>query len=273
MAEFDLNDLEKIANSEEIIDFLVDKRIIKEEKFIQQLKYEKTLHQLQSELFHLQEYIIQNNKQLLIIYEGRDAAGKGGTISRSITYLNPKKFRVVALPKPTESELKQWYFQRYIKELPMNGEIAFFDRSWYNRAVVEPIFDFCSSEQYKQFMHQVIQFENLLHEEGIILIKFFLNITKEEQKKRLDDRKENPLKQYKIGGLDEKAQEKWDDYTLYIDKMLNETSTENSPWIEIKTDDKKVARLETIKYILQNVDGFESNLDLKNNSEVVKFWK
>lgn len=273
MAEFDLEDLDKISRSEEIIDLLVEKGIIKEKKFLKQLKYEKELNLLQYEMLRLQEFIIRHKMKLLVIYEGRDAAGKGGTISRTISKLNPKKYRVEALPKPTENETKQWYFQRYIQHLPMEEEMVFFDRSWYNRAVVEPVFGFCSPNQYENFMRQVNPFENLLLDDGIILIKFFLNISKEEQSKRLEERKEDSMKQYKIGGLDEQAQAKWDDYTYYYDKMLNETSAEKSPWIEIQTDEKKEARLETMKYILANVDGFDSELDLKFDEKILKIWK
>ena|SRR5690606_12817373 len=270
MAEFDLEDLENISKSQEVLDVLIKKGIIKEKKFLEQLEYEKELDELQAEMLRLQEFIIRNQKRLLIIYEGRDAAGKGGAISRSIAKINPKKYKVVALPKPTEINLKEWYFQRYIAHLPVQEEIAFFDRSWYNRAVVEPVFGFCTEEQYRSFMNQVNRFEDLLMDDGIILIKFFLNISKEEQADRLDERKEDPLKHWKIGGLDQQAQEKWDDYSFYIDKMLQETSTEKSPWIEIKTDDKKEARLETMKYILNRVEGFESKLDLGNDEEIIK---
>jgi len=272
MAEFDLGDLEKISRSEEIIDLLVEKGIIKEKKFLKQLQYEKELDRLQYEMLRLQEFIIQNKMRLLIIYEGRDAAGKGGSISRAIAKMNPKNYKIIALPKPTENEIGQWYFQRYIQHLPVQGEVAFFDRSWYNRAVVETVFGFCSEEQHTSFMKQVNPFEHLLMDDGIILIKFFLNISKEEQQKRLDERRENPMKQYKIGGLDEQAQEKWEDYSYYIDKMLKETSTSKSPWVEINADDKKTARLETMKYILQSVDGFKSNTEVKNNKDAVKIW-
>ncbi len=273
MAEFDLEDLDKISKSSEIVDLLVEKGIIKEKKFLEQLKYEKELDRLQMEMLRLQEFIIQNKLRLLVIYEGRDAAGKGGTISRTIAKMNPKNYKVVSLPKPTENELRQWYFQRYIANLPMTEEIALFDRSWYNRAVVEPVFGFCTKEQHESFMKQVNPLEKLLIEDGVILIKFFLNISKDEQAERLKERSEDPMKQYKIGGLDQQAQAKWDDYTFYFDKMLKETSTTESPWIEIKTDDKKTARLETMKYILANVKGFESKLDLKNEEEIVKIWK
>lgn len=272
MAEFDLDDLDKISRSEEIIDLLVSKGIIKEKKFLKQLEYEKELNQLQYEMLRLQEFMISQKKKLLVIYEGRDAAGKGGTISRTIGKMNPKNFRVTALPKPTEIETQQWYFQRYIQQLPKQEEVVFFDRSWYNRAVVEPVFGFCTNEQHESFMNQVNSLEHLLIDDGMILIKFFLNISKEEQEKRLNERQEDPMKQYKIGGLDKQAQEKWDEYTHYIDKMLKKTSTEKSPWIEIKTDDKKEARLETMKYILGKVDGFDQTTKLKMDNEIVKIW-
>jgi len=249
MAEFDLNDLEKISSRQEIIDFLVEHDIIKEKKFREQLAYEKELKELQEELLDLQLKVIKQNKRVLIIFEGRDAAGKGGTISRAIEYLNPKKYRVEALPKPTELEQGQWYFQRYFERLPNKGELVFFDRSWYNRAVVEPVFDFCTKEQYDKFMKQVVEVEKLLQEDGIIIVKLFLTISKEEQAQRLQERKEDELKQWKLGSLDEKAQELWDVYSDYITTMLEKTSTESSPWIEIVTDDKKEVRIKSLKAI------------------------
>ncbi|GGF02724.1 polyphosphate kinase 2, PA0141 family [Chishuiella changwenlii] len=249
MAEFDLNDLEKISSRQEIIDFLVEHDIIKEKKFREQLAYEKELKELQEELLDLQLKVIKQNKRVLIIFEGRDAAGKGGTISRAIEYLNPKKYRVEALSKPTELEQGQWYFQRYFERLPNKGELVFFDRSWYNRAVVEPVFDFCTKEQYDKFMKQVVEVEKLLQEDGIIIVKLFLTISKEEQAQRLQERKEDELKQWKLGSLDEKAQELWDVYSDYIATMLEKTSTESSPWIEIVTDDKKEARIKALKAI------------------------
>ena len=273
MAEFDLNDLVEISKSGEIIDLLVEKGIIKEKAFLKQLKYERELDKLQYELLKMQEYVITNKLRLMVIYEGRDAAGKGGTISRTIAKLNPKHYRVVALPKPTENEARQWYFQRYIKNLPQKGEIVFFDRSWYNRAVVEPVFGFCTEEQHESFMKQVNPFEHLLIEDGIILIKIFLDISKNEQAKRLESRRNNKMKQYKLGGLDQQAIEKWDDYSFYIEKMLKETSTGLSPWAVVTTDSKKKARLESMKHILKNVGNFKSQLNLENDAEVLKIRK
>ena len=253
MAEFDLKDLEAINNKQEIIDFLVEHDIIKEKKFKEQLAYEKELQQLQEQLLALQSNIIDQNKRVLIIFEGRDASGKGGTISRVTEYLNPKKYSVVSLPKPNELQQGQWYFQRYFEELPNAGEIVFFDRSWYNRAVVEPVFDFCTKEQYDKFLNQVVDVEKLLQDDGIILIKIFLSISKKEQAERLQERKDDELKHWKLGSLDQKAQELWDKYTDYITAMYEKTGTENSPWIEIVTDDKKTARLEALKIIINTL--------------------
>ncbi len=265
MAEFDLNDLEKINDKQEIIDFLVEHNIIKEKKFKEQLAYEKELKQLQEKLLEIQSKVIQGNKRVLIIFEGRDAAGKGGTISRITEFLNPKKYRVEALPKPTEMEQGQWYFQRYFQKLPNAGEIVFFDRSWYNRAVVEPVFGFCSDEQYTKFIKQVVEVEQLLQDDGIILVKLFLSISKEEQAKRLEERKENELKQWKLGALDQKAQELWEVYTRYIDKMFQQTGTEVSSWIEIETDDKKEARILAMKSITAKLTNQSFKNDLVKN--------
>ncbi|MEH6307601.1 polyphosphate kinase 2 [Olivibacter sp. CPCC 100613] len=273
MAEFDLGDLEKINKSEEVLDFLVANGIIKEKKFREQLAYEKELSKLQFELLRLQQYIVENKKRLLLIFEGRDAAGKGGAISRMIAKLNPKKVRVVALPKPTEEEGGQWYFQRYIKQLPNRGEMVFFDRSWYNRAVVEPVFGFCSDAQYALFMKQVNSVEQLLLDDDILIMKFFLTISKEEQQERLEDRRKDPMKRWKVGDLDEKAQEKWDDYTHYIDKMLKKSGTEKLPWIEVRTDNKKEARLEVIKYALSHVAGFSDKQLPEVNKDLIKIHK
>lgn len=257
MAEFDLSDLEAISNKQEIIDFLVDHDIIKEKKFRNQLAYEKSIAHLQLELVRLQSYVVDHKKRVLVIFEGRDAAGKGGTISRVTQNLNPKKYRVESLPKPTETEAGQWYFQRYLAKLPNEGEIVFFDRSWYNRAVVEPVFGFCTDEQYSTFLKQVNQVENLLQEDGIQIVKLYLSISKEEQADRLEERRTDPLKQWKLGSLDQQAQEKWEIYSHYIQELFDKTSTTNNPWVEIKTDDKKDARLAVMRYLLSSIEGFD----------------
>ncbi len=218
------------------------------------LKYEDELEQLQIELVKLQRDVHINNRRLAIIFEGRDAAGKGGNIRRFIEHLNPRTMRVVALNKPTEMEKGQWYFQRYVDTLPNPGEITFYDRSWYNRAVVEPVMGFCDDEQYKTFLLQVPEFEHMLYEDGVEIIKFWLSISKKEQKRRFDSRKDDPLKQWKLSPIDEKAQEHWDSYTKYKKEMFSRTHTSYSPWIIIEANNKRKARLETIRYVLNHLN-------------------
>ena len=222
-------------------------------KIAKTIKYEQELKTLQVELGQLHQWVKIHQKRVAIIFEGRDAAGKGGTIRRFTEHLNPREMRVVALPKPSDVEKRQWYFQRYIAQLPNAGEIVFFDRSWYNRAVVEPVNGFCTPEQYKLFMQQVIEFEHMLHEDGVILIKFWLDIDKEEQKERFDARRENPLKQWKISPIDEKAQLLWHKYSEYRNAMFEKTNTKHTPWTIIQANSKKLARVESIKYVLNTI--------------------
>ena len=223
-------------------------------KTLNKLRYEAELRKLQSEFVNLQKWIAEKQKRVAIIFEGRDAAGKGGSIKRFKEHLNPRTSRVVALTKPTEVEQGQWYFRRYIKELPNPGEIVFFDRSWYNRAVVEPVMGFCTKRQYKQFMVQVPEFEHLLYEDNLIMIKFWFSISKEEQKKRFDARLSNPLKRWKFSPVDMKGQEMWDKYTHYKELMFSKTHTNFSPWIIVKTNNKRRARLESMRYVLSQFD-------------------
>lgn len=218
------------------------------------LKYEDELERLQIELVKLQRWVQEHKKRVAIIFEGRDAAGKGGTIRRFIEHLNPRAMRVVALPKPTDEEVGQWYFQRYVRQLPNRGEIVFFDRSWYNRAVVEPVMGFCNDEQYEQFMRQVTEFEHMLYEDGITLIKFWFSISKEEQQFRFASREINPLKQWKLSPIDQEAQGMWDRYTIFKEKMFSRTHTTFSPWIIVRANDKKKARLESIRYVLSTMN-------------------
>jgi polyphosphate kinase 2 len=208
----------------------------------------------------LQNYISKKKKRVAIVFEGRDAAGKGGNIRRFMEHLNPRSSRLVALNKPTDVEKGQWYFQRYVKELPNPGEIVFFDRSWYNRAVVEPVMGFCSASQYKQFLVQVPEFEHMMYEDGVVIIKFWLSITKEEQQVRFEARKENPLKRWKFSPVDKQGQILWDKYTHYKSEMFSKTHTSYSPWMIIKTNDKKVARLEAMRHVLSQFD-YEGKLD------------
>jgi len=223
------------------------------EKAIRDTKYENRLLELQAELIKLQTWVIKNNKKLVVIFEGRDSAGKGGAIRRIIQHLNPRHYRIVALPKPDEVEAGQWYFQRYVNQLPIAGEIVFFDRSWYNRAVVEPVNDFCTDEEYKVFMGQVNEFEKMVVESNIQLIKFYFSITKEEQAKRFEDVKNSPLKQWKMSAVDAKAQELWDVYTKYKEAMFAKTDTKLNPWIVIEANKKTAARVEAIEHILKKV--------------------
>lgn len=220
------------------------------DKTLNKLKYEAELRELQSEFVNLQKWIAKNKMRVAIIFEGRDAAGKGGSIKRFKEHLNPRTSRVVALSKPTEVEKGQWYFRRYIRALPNPGEIVFFDRSWYNRAVVEPVMGFCDQRQYEKFMAQVPDFEHLLYEDNLFIIKFWFSISKEEQKKRFDARLNNPLKRWKFSPVDMKGQELWDKYSHYKELMFSKTHTNFSPWIIVKTNSKKQARLESMRHVL-----------------------
>ena len=219
--------------------------------------YEWEKEKLQVELVKLQQWVKKHDKRVAIIFEGRDAAGKGGNIRRFTEHLNPRSMRVVALSKPTDVEKGQWYFRRYIKELPNPGEIVFFDRSWYNRAVVEPVMGFCTETQYNKFMVQVPEFEHMLYEDGVILIKFWFSISKGEQLFRFNARMETPLKRWKFSPVDRKGQELWDTYSNYKEQMYSKTHTSYSPWITVRANDKKTARLECIRYVLSqfNYDG------------------
>tara|TARA_R110002072_G_scaffold78709_11_gene182269 strand:+ start:4480 stop:5340 length:861 start_codon:yes stop_codon:yes gene_type:complete len=246
-------DFLKSETPEELISILKAKEV-PHQKVIDNLNYEKQLRYLQIELVKLQQWVLKENKRVAVIFEGRDAAGKGGNIRRFMEHLNPRSSRLVALNKPTRVEKGQWYFQRYIKELPNPGEIVFFDRSWYNRAVVEPVMGFCSDQEYNEFLVQVPEFEHMLYEDGLIIIKFWLSISKEEQLKRFDDRNANPLKRWKFSPVDKKGQQLWDTYTYYKDEMFSKTHTTYCPWMIIKTNNKKTARLEAIRYVLSKFD-------------------
>ncbi len=224
------------------------------------LRYERELEKLQIELVKLQRSVQQQGRRVAIILEGRDAAGKGGTIRRFIEHLNPRSARVVALPKPTEVQRGQWYFQRYTEQLPNPGEIVFFDRSWYNRAVVEPVMGFCTEQEHRVFMQQVPEFEHMLYEDNLELVKFWFSISKSVQAQRFESRRVNPLKQWKISPVDEEAQAHWDLYTKYKEEMFSRTHTSYSPWIIVKANDKKQARLESMRYALSRLD-YESKED------------
>jgi polyphosphate kinase 2 len=251
---------------------LLETRNVNVEKALIKLRYEQELEKLQMELVKLQRSVQLNGRRVAIIVEGRDAAGKGGTIRRFIEHLNPRSARVVALPKPTEVQRGQWYFQRYAAQLPDPGEITFFDRSWYNRAVVEPVMNFCTQDEYRIFLQQVPDFEHMLYEDNLELVKFWFSISKEVQAGRFDSRRNDPLKQWKISPVDEKAQENWDLYTTYKDAMFTRTHTSYSPWVIVKANDKKKARLESMRHVLSvlNYDGKDNpHTHLAPDPEVV----
>jgi len=223
---------------------------VKKEK----IEYEKELRKLQVELLKFQNHVKDKGLKILMIFEGRDAAGKGGTIKRITDHLNPRGARVVALEKPNNKESSQWYFQRYVTHLPSAGEIVMFDRSWYNRAMVEPVMGFCTERQHHKFLKDVPEFEKMLVDEGIQIFKFYFSVSKKEQARRFKSRESDPLKQYKLSPVDKESQRLWDEYTLAKFMMLSATHTNDAPWTIIKSDNKRKARLNCIKHILNFVD-------------------
>jgi len=248
-----LEDFNKVSSNSELLQIIKQKSIVID-KVHKKIFYEEELRRLQIELVKLQHWISENNKRVAIVFEGRDAAGKGGNIRRFTEHLNPRSMRVVALNKPTQVEQGQWYFRRYIRKLPNPGEIVFFDRSWYNRAVVEPVMGFCTETQYEKFMVQVPEFEHMLYEDGMVLIKFWFSISKNEQLDRFNARLETPLKRWKFSPVDKKGQELWEKYSHFKEQMFSKTHTSYSPWIIVRANDKKIARLECIRYVLSQFD-------------------
>lgn len=215
--------------------------------------YEKQKYDLQVELLKLQAWVKETGARVVILFEGRDAAGKGGTIKRVMEHLNPRGARVVALEKPTEDEKGQWYFQRYVKHLPTKGEIVLFDRSWYNRAGVEKVMGFCTREEYMEFMRQVPEFERNLVRSGLYLIKFWFSVSQDEQRRRFKERETHLLKQWKLSPIDKASLDKWNDYTEAKERMFFYTDTSDSPWIVVKSNCKKRARLNAIRYVLHKI--------------------
>ena len=231
----------------------MSKDLIIVDRTLRYIEYERKLIKLQIEVIKLQTWAIKNNERVIVLFEGRDAAGKGGAIRRITERINPRHIKIVALPKPTEDQQSQWYFQRYIEQFPKAGEMVFFNRSWYNRAVLEPVNGFCSEEQYKIFMGQVNDFERMILESGIHLVKIYMSISKKEQAKRFDDLRNDPLKQWKMSPVDERAQELWDEYTKYKQAMFSITDTKTSPWKVIKANRKTEARVNSINHILKSI--------------------
>ncbi len=223
--------------------------------------YEKEKYLLQVELLKLQTWVKETGQRVVILFEGRDAAGKGGTIRRFMEHLNPRGARVIALEKPTERELGQWYFQRYVPHLPTAGEIVLFDRSWYNRAGVERVMGFCTDEQYLEFMRECPEFERFLTRSGIYLIKFWFSVSRKEQRRRFKERQVHPLKRWKLSPIDMASLDKWDDYTKAKEAMFLNTDTVAAPWTVIKSDDKKRARLNAMRYVLHSLPYTDKDLD------------
>ncbi len=217
-------------------------------------EYEKAKHELQIELLKVQSWAKDTGQRIVVLFEGRDAAGKGGTIKRFMEHLNPRGARIVALEKPSEQEKGQWYFQRYIQHLPTAGEMVFFDRSWYNRAGVERVMDFCSPLQYLEFMRQAPDLERMLCNSGILLFKYWFSVNREEQLRRFISRRDDPLKHWKLSPIDIKSLDKWDEYTAAKEAMFFHTDTADAPWTVIKSDDKKRARINCIRHFLHSLD-------------------
>ncbi len=232
---------------------------------------EQALKPYQAELIKLQKYLEESEQKMTILFEGRDAAGKGGTIRRVTRYMDEKHYRVVALGKPTEEQKSQWFYQKYIQHFPRDGEIVLFDRSWYNRAMVESVFNFCTKKEYDDFMRGVKGFERDLTRQGTILIKLYFSVTKDEQARRFERRKTDPLRQWKLSEIDMQAQERWDDFTNTKYEMIKRTHSHDAPWTVVRSNDKQKARLEALKVILNSVDyeGRDETLDYSVDPDIV----
>jgi polyphosphate kinase 2 len=216
-------------------------------------RYERELFRLQGELVNLQEWVRVTGARLVLVFEGRDAAGKGGAIKRVTEFLNPRVARIVALPAPTERERSQWYFQRYVEHLPAAGEIVLFDRSWYNRAGVERVMGFCTDQEYQRFLHQAPIFERMLIEDGILLRKYWFSVSDAEQQRRFKDRLKDPMRRWKLSPMDLESITRWEDYSRAKDAMLAHTDGPDSPWFDVASDDKRAARINMIAHLLSSV--------------------
>ncbi len=234
-------------------------------------RQEKSLKPYQAELIRMQKYLEETKTRMIIVFEGRDAAGKGGTIRRVSRYMNEKRYRLVALGKPTEEQRHQWFFQRYVAQFPTGGEVVLFDRSWYNRAVVEPIFGFCTEQEYQNFMYGVVGFEKDLVRQGTILVKLYFSVTKDEQARRFERRKTDPLRQWKLSEIDAQAQDRWDEFTRQKYEMIKRTHTSNAPWTIIRSNNKYRARINAMKVILNAVpyERTDKELDFVPDPEIV----
>ncbi|NQV73766.1 polyphosphate kinase 2 [bacterium] len=253
---------ENLGYSPEEINLLFDQGIYPYKQKVSRKVYEDQKRLLQIEMLKVQRWVKDSGKRVVVICEGRDAAGKGGTIKRFMEHLNPRGARIVALDKPTDEEKGQWYFQRYIKQFPTHGEIVFFDRSWYNRAGVERVMKFCTGKQYKEFLRQTPELERMLIRSGTILFKYWFSVTREAQSDRMESRLKDPLKQWKLSPIDTASRDKWDEYTEAKLKMFFHTDTLDSPWTIIKSDDKKRARLNCMMHFLNSLDYPEKDLSV-----------
>lgn len=240
-------------------------------KIARKLEKEKELEPYQIELLKLQKHLEEHDRKMIVLFEGRDAAGKGGTIRRVARYMNEKHYRVVALGKPTEEQRGQWYLQKYVAEFPSAGEMVLFDRSWYNRAMVEPVFGFCTDKEHEDFMRGVVGFEKDLARQGTILVKLYFSVTKKEQQRRFERRRHDPLRQWKLSEIDVQAQDLWDEFTERKYEMLTRTHTNVAPWTVIRSEDKHLARLNAMRVILDAVDyeGRDPNVDFVPDPAVV----
>ena len=243
----------------------------KAKKAIRRFRREEELKPFQAELLKLQEYLEDNHRRMIILFEGRDAAGKGGTIRRVTRYMNEKHYRVVALGKPTEEQRTQWYYQKYVAQFPHGGEVVLFDRSWYNRAMVERVFDFCTEKEYYDFMRGVVGFERDLVRQDTILVKLYFSVTKEEQERRFERRKTDPLRQWKLSEVDVQAQDRWDDFTDVKYEMMKRTHTIDAPWTVVRSNNKHLARLNAMKVIINAVpfNRHDESLDTSVDENII----
>jgi polyphosphate kinase 2 len=263
----------KMISLDKLIESYTESKVEKEieNKAVSKRKHEQTLKPYQAELIKLQKHIEETNQKMIILFEGRDAAGKGGTIRRITRYMNEKHYRIVALGKPTDEQRSQWYYQKYVSYFPRGGEIVLFDRSWYNRGMVESVFGFCTQKEHEDFMKGVKGFEKDLTRQGTILIKLYFSVTKDEQARRFERRKTDPLRQWKLSEIDLQAQDRWDDFTETKYNMLKRTHSHNAPWTVIRSNNKQDARFEALKVILNAIDyeGRDESLDYSFNPDVV----
>lgn len=244
----------RLLNSQKGLKYLLRADKLDFKETIKQLTYEEALTEMQIQMIEIQKRVVAQKERIIILVEGREFAGKGGAIHVFTEHLNPRTIRKIALPKPNEIERSQWYFKRYVEQLPVPGEMVFFDRSWYNRAMVEPVNDFCTLEEYERFISEVNNFEQMISGAGVQIIKLFLSISKKEQEKRIELIRNNPLRSWELSAVDKSAVRLWDKYSAYEKKMFKKTNTKANPWFIFRSNDKRIARLQSFKKILEILD-------------------